>query len=142
MPKAILLLICISWFPMIEAQENIQLLDSVRRYKFNSETDSIAWIRSDYKYDDENRQVLYRSSYVPNDQNDWVLSKYEEKEFDELAAVIFDEDFNIIDAVLIPHEVVGEYAKYRKHVNAHILFIKGPILSDPRVKCIKEKVSS
>jgi len=32
---------------------------------------------------------------------------------------------------------VGEYAKFRKHVNAHIMYLKGPILTDPRVKDIK-----
>ncbi len=71
-----------------------------------------------------------------------AIRKYEERDFDELAAVIFDENFDIIDAVLIPHEVVGEYATYREHVNAHILLIKGPILSDPRIKCIKQALSS
>lgn len=70
-----------------------------------------------------------------------AIRKYEEKDFDELAAVIFDEEFNIIDALLIPHEVVGEYAKYREHQNAHILHIKGPILSDSRVISFKDRVS-
>jgi len=69
-----------------------------------------------------------------------AIRKYEEKDFDDLAAVIFDENFEIIDAVLIPHEVVGEYASYREHVNAHILILKGPILCDPRVKCIKQAI--
>ncbi|TMP43502.1 hypothetical protein CWB96_02380 [Pseudoalteromonas citrea] len=69
-----------------------------------------------------------------------AIRKYEEQDFDELAAVIYDEDFNIIEALLIPHTVVGEYASYRKHVNAHILILKGPILSDPRVRCIEEVV--
>jgi hypothetical protein len=55
--------------------------------------------------------------------------------------VIYDENFDVIDAVVIPHEVVGEYASFRKHVNAHILILKGPILSDRRVKCIKELCS-
>ena len=71
-----------------------------------------------------------------------AIRKYEENDFDELAAVIFDENFEIIDALLIPHEVVGEYAKYREHVNAHILFVKGPILNDPRVKCFKAEICS
>lgn len=70
-----------------------------------------------------------------------AIRKYEDKDFDKLAAVIFDENFNIIDALLIPHEVVGEYAKYRAHQNAHILRIKGSILSDPRVISFKERVS-
>jgi uncharacterized protein DUF6998 len=71
-----------------------------------------------------------------------AIRKYSEKDFDELAAVIYDEDFNVIEALLIPHEVVGEYASFREHVNAHILILKGPILSDPRVKCIKQVICS
>ncbi|MDK9559134.1 hypothetical protein QQF73_15985 [Marinobacter sp. M216] len=71
-----------------------------------------------------------------------AIRKYAEKDFDVLAAVIYDERFNIIEALLIPHEVVGEYASYRKHVNAHILILKGPILIDPRVQSIKEAVCS
>lgn len=69
-----------------------------------------------------------------------VIRKYEEKDFDVLAAVIFNEHFEVIDALLIPHEVIGEYASYRAYVNAHILILNGPILSDPRVKCIKQAI--
>jgi len=69
-----------------------------------------------------------------------AIRKYNEKDFDELAAVIYNENFDVIEALLIPHEVVGEYASYREHVNAHILILKGPILTDPRVKCIKQTV--
>ncbi|WP_368175404.1 hypothetical protein [Aeromonas sp. R5-4] len=66
-----------------------------------------------------------------------AIRNYKNKDFDALAAVIYDEYFNIIEALLIPHEVVGEYASYRKHVNAHILTVNGSILNDPRVKSIK-----
>jgi len=71
-----------------------------------------------------------------------AIRKLKEKDFDQLAAVIFDENYEIIDAVLIPHEVIEEYANYRSHVNAHILHLKGPILNDSRIKDIKKFVSS
>lgn len=67
-----------------------------------------------------------------------AIRNYEVVDFDYLAAVIFDENYKIIDALLIPHEVIGDYASYRSHVNAHILILKGPILVDPRVQNIKE----
>ena len=70
-----------------------------------------------------------------------AIRKLEEKDFDQLAAVIFDENYEIIDAVLIPHEVIGEYATYRNHVNAHILHLKGPILNDPRIKDINSTLA-
>ena len=71
-----------------------------------------------------------------------AIRKLKEKDFDQLAAVIFNENYEIIDAVLIPHEVIEEYASYRGHVNAHILHLKGPILNDPRIKDIKPLISS
>lgn len=71
-----------------------------------------------------------------------AIRKYDEHDFDELVAVIYNENFDIIEALQIPHKVVGEYASYREHVNAHILILKGPILTDPRVKCIKQAVCS
>jgi hypothetical protein len=71
-----------------------------------------------------------------------AIRKLKEKDFDQLAAVIFNENYEIIDAVLIPHEVIEEYASYRSHVNAHILHLKGPILNDPRIKDIKRLISS
>ena len=71
-----------------------------------------------------------------------AIRKYDAKDFDLLAAVIYNERFEVLEALLIPHEVVGEYASYREHVNAHILHIKGPILTDPRVKSFKDALRS
>jgi hypothetical protein len=71
-----------------------------------------------------------------------AIRNLQEKDFDELIAVIYDEHFNINEAVSIPHAVIAEHATYRKHVNAHILIIKGPVLSDPSVKCIKHALGS
>lgn len=68
------------------------------------------------------------------------IRKYNEKDFDELAAIIYNENFDIVEAILIPHEVVGEYAAYSRHVNAHILHIRGAILDDARVTSIKDAV--
>ena len=70
-----------------------------------------------------------------------VIRKFAEGDFDDLAAVIFDESYNIIDALLIPHHVIGEYASYRKYVNGHILILQGPILNDNRIKCIKSELN-
>jgi hypothetical protein len=33
--------------------------------------------------------------------------------------------------VEIPHEIIGKYARYREHVNAHILVLRDNIISDP-----------
>lgn len=76
---------------------------------------------------------------TPNNQSRQLsaIRKLDQKDFDQLAAVIFDENYEVIDAVLIPHEVISEYASYREHVNAHILHLRGAILEDSRVQDIK-----
>lgn len=67
-----------------------------------------------------------------------ALRNYEAADFDYLIAVIFDETYNILDAYKIPHEVIRDYARHSDHVNAHIVNLKGAILTDPRVSSIKE----
>lgn len=66
-----------------------------------------------------------------------AIRNLELKDFDQLAAIIFDENYRILDAVLMPHEVIADYASYRSHTNAYILHLRGKILSDPRVQDIK-----
>lgn len=65
-----------------------------------------------------------------------AIRKYEKKDFDELIAVIFDEDFNIELAVRMPHEVIGDYSRFSNHSNAHLLTLKGSILEDTRINYI------
>ena len=51
----------------------------------------------------------------------------EDRHFDFLAGVLFNEDFSFNKACLIPFGVVKTEAVYRKHVNAHILMLRDPI---------------
>lgn len=64
------------------------------------------------------------------------------KDFDELVGLIFDEKYQILVAVQIPHEVVKEYAEYREHVNGHILHLRGKVLEDIRVKDIRNVLNN
>ena len=70
-----------------------------------------------------------------------ALRNYEAADFDYLIAVIFDEAYNVLDGYKIPHEVIRDYARHSDHVNAHIINLKGAILSDPRVISIKENLA-
>lgn len=67
-----------------------------------------------------------------------VIRNYAQGEFDYLAGVIFDENYQVIEALLVPHAVVSEYAGYRQHVNGHVLQLKGAITRDPRVQSIRD----
>lgn len=71
-----------------------------------------------------------------------AIRKLDEKDFDELVAVIFNENFEIVEAVSIPHAVVGEYGAYREHVNAHILHVRGKLLEDVRVRSIRSELNA
>lgn len=48
----------------------------------------------------------------------------EMKHFDFLFAVVFNEDYTVRRAVMIPSETVEQIAKFRKHVNAHIVMLR------------------
>ena len=69
-----------------------------------------------------------------------AIRNYEEKDFDELIAVIYSENFDVIEAYQMPHEVIGQYASYAAHSNAHNLIMNGAILTDTRVRCIKHAI--
>lgn len=63
-----------------------------------------------------------------------VIRNLGKKQFDVLLVVMFDRNFNIENAYLVPHKIIGRYARYSKHQNGHILIIKGGILTDRWIK--------
>jgi hypothetical protein len=67
-----------------------------------------------------------------------AIRKYEEADFEYLIAVIFDENFSIIEAYLISHEIVGKYGRFQKHTNALNLIMSGAILDDPGIMKVGE----
>jgi hypothetical protein len=71
-----------------------------------------------------------------------VIRNLNQKEFDILVAVIFDGEYEIIEAISIPQEIIADYARFNPHQNGHILHLKGPILSDKRVTNIKKLLKS
>lgn len=54
--------------------------------------------------------------------------------FDHLVVVLFDGDFGLTEMWRLPIDLVREHAVYRKHVNAHILHARGPVLADARAE--------
>ena len=70
-----------------------------------------------------------------------AIRKLKEKDFDYLVGVIFDQNYSIIDAVVVPHSVVAEYSIYKEHVNAHILHLRGSVLEDPRIRSIRNIIN-
>lgn len=52
--------------------------------------------------------------------------------FDELVIVVFGPGFDLQELWRLPIDLVRDHAKYRQHVNGHILHAQGAVLSDPR----------
>lgn len=53
------------------------------------------------------------------------------RDFDYLIVVVFNSQIEVEKVVKIPHEIINKYAKYRNHVNAHILYLRENIINDP-----------
>lgn len=62
-----------------------------------------------------------------------VIRDYDDKQFDYLIVIIFDEHFDVKEAYLIPHDAIRNYARYSKYQNGYILVAMGAVLSDRRV---------
>jgi len=74
--------------------------------------------------DKESRKYEIKSRRLTQDNPSRMLGAIRECEaghFDFLAGVLFNEDFSLHKACLIPHRVVLSKAKFRKHDNAHVL---------------------
>jgi hypothetical protein len=65
-----------------------------------------------------------------------VIRKLKAKEFDYLIGIIFDKDFSVKEAYKIPHRVIGNFGRFSKHQNGHILHLRGEILKASGVKNI------
>ena len=59
-----------------------------------------------------------------------VIRNYDEKQFDYLIIVIFNEHFSVKEAYLLPHEIIKKYAKHSAHQNGYILIANGEVLKD------------
>ncbi len=62
-----------------------------------------------------------------------VIRSLNERNFDVLIAVLFDEDYEVQVAVAIPHEVIPDYAYYYAKTNGHNLVLNDAIINDSRV---------
>lgn len=65
-----------------------------------------------------------------------VLRDLEDKLFDYLIAVIFDDRFNVVEAYKIPHRIISKYARYSKQQNGHILHVDNNLISNSVVENI------
>lgn len=63
-----------------------------------------------------------------------VIRNLDKKKFDSFIGVLFDEYFNVQEAYMVPHEVIGKYSRFSEHQNGHIFHLRGAVLSDSKIK--------
>ena len=62
-----------------------------------------------------------------------VLRNLDSARFNFLMAIIFDEEFNVLETYKIPKNVIKKYARFSKHQNGYILTLRDNVLKDGRV---------
>ncbi|MBX9787937.1 MAG: hypothetical protein K2Y37_03400 [Pirellulales bacterium] len=64
----------------------------------------------------------------------------DERHFDYLAGVLFNENFSVARACLIPFAAIGEVSTYRAHVNGNILHLRDLLWNRADVRDITTEV--
>lgn len=64
------------------------------------------------------------------------------RHFDVLAGVIFDDDFRVVRAALIPRGVVEERSTYVAHTNSHRFILRDDVWNAPGVRDVTAKVTA
>jgi hypothetical protein len=85
---------------------------------------------SGVKYQIKGRRITQRN----RSRQLGAIRNLESHDFDFLIAVLFNEHVEVEQVLKIPHDIIGKYARYNKHVNAHILVLGGNIFSNPMIE--------
>lgn len=62
------------------------------------------------------------------------------KHFDFLAAVIFNQNYSVWRAAIIPYSLVCEHVRKSNHTNSHLFLLKDFIWENPMVKDVTENL--
>lgn len=73
-------------------------------------------------------KIQIKSRKLKNDvPGERLLSDFRDlksKKFDYLAGIIFNTDFSIYKAAIMPHKIVINFSSYSKHTNAHKFYLR------------------
>ena len=70
-----------------------------------------------------------------------VIRNLDAAEFDYLIGILFNRDFTVKEAYKIPHGVAKKCARFNKHQNGHILYLRGEVLTARGVENITKVLS-
>ena len=85
---------------------------------------------SGVKYQIKGRRITQRN----RSRQLGAIRNLESHDFDFLIAVLFNEQVEVEQVMKIPHDIIVKYARYSKHVNAHILVLGGNIFNNPMIE--------
>lgn len=71
-----------------------------------------------------------------------AIRKIESNEFHFLAAILFNSDFSIYKAVIIPHSVVLECSKIVNHTNASKFLLTDTIIKRPETQDVTKNIQN
>ena len=94
--------------------------------------------------DDKGLRYQIKGRCIETNSNSIRLStirNLDDKTFDFLIAVVFDGEYEVRQAIKIPHAVVASYVYFQKHVNGHVLYLRPSILETPGAVNITHTVS-
>lgn len=87
-------------------------------------------------YDEQNQKYEIKGRRITRHSKSRQLSAIRglnDGHFEFLAGVIFNEDFKVLKACLMPYEIVFELTTYREHVNAWVLHLRDSVWEKPSV---------
>lgn len=62
--------------------------------------------------------------------------------FDQLAAVLFDRDFAVAKAAIIPRQLVAGQSRYSSHVNGHLFILRDSVWTVPGVRDVTAELAA
>ena len=69
-----------------------------------------------------------------------AMRRLQDRPFDIMAAVLFNPDFTVRYAALVPIEAVLKYSNFVEHTNSYTFLFRPSVLEDPLVQDITSKV--
>lgn len=70
-----------------------------------------------------------------------TIRNLDDKTFDFLIAVVFDGEYEVRQAIKIPHAIVASNVYFQRHVNGHVFYLRPNILEEPDVVDITHQLS-
>lgn len=86
-------------------------------------------------------QIKGRRLYPRNQSRQLsAIRNIERKQFDKLAAILFDQYYQVTHAIIVPREIVEQESSYQEHTNSHRFILRDNVWSFDGVIDVAEKI--